>query len=414
MRNGFFATLIILGAIGGSALSDEPRSSAVAPARGTLSFDDDQMPPLAEDGVAPDGRGSGRIWGSAEFLLWWLRDGNAPALATSGVPGAPGTTIFGGGLGYNERPGARFTLGTWLNCDQTKGIEASYFFLNGGAAGFGANSTGAAGSAFLARPFFNVNSGLPDFQIIAAPGVAAGNIQTSSDSQLQGAGLNLFCNLCCRPACCPTDACDTGCSRNFGYRFDVYAGPRWLQLDEDLVISERVTNPMGTFNVVDRFETRNNFYGGQIGARAELQRGRCFVNVRGGVALGATHQEVRISGTTVITEPGAAPNVQQGGLLALPTNIGTYSRDVFSVVPEIGLNVGCQVTRRLRAFAGYSFFYWSNVVRPGDQIDLGVNPTQIPSADGPGTLVGPARPAFAFRDTDFWAHGINVGLEFRW
>jgi hypothetical protein len=122
---------------------------------------------------------------------------------------------------------------------------------------------------------------------------------------------------------------------------------------------------------------------------------------------------VRISGTTVITEPGLAPNVQ-GGLLALPTNIGTYSRDRFSVVPEIGVNVGCQVTNRLRVFAGYTFLYWSNVVRPGDQIDTTINPTQLPSAAGPGTLVGPARPAFAFHETGFWAQGINVGVQFRW
>jgi hypothetical protein len=28
--------------------------------------------------------------------------------------------------------------------------------------------------------------------------------------------------------------------------------------------------------------------------------------------------------------------------------------------------------------------------------------------------VGPARPAFGFRETDFWAHGVNFGLEFKY
>jgi len=86
------------------------------------------------------------------------------------------------------------------------------------------------------------------------------------------------------------------------------------------------------------------------------------VNVLGSVALGDTHQEVRISGTTDFADPGVAPIRQQGGLLALPTNIGTYSRDQFSVVPEIGHQRGRQVTDHVRVFAGYTLLYWSNVV----------------------------------------------------
>jgi len=121
---------------------------------------------------------------------------------------------------------------------------------------------------------------------------------------------------------------------------------------------------------------------------------------------------VTISGTTVFTSPGGAPVTQQGGLLALPTNIGTYSRDQFSVIPQIGFNVGRQLTNNFRVFVGYTFMYWSNVVRPGDQIDPVINPTQLPTAAGPGTLVGPARPAFAFHESSLWAQGVNVGMGF--
>ena len=130
--------------------------------------------------------------------------------------------------------------------------------------------------------------------------------------------------------------------------------------------------------------------------------------------LGDTHQEVRISGSTVFTNPGGAPVTQPGGLLALPTNIGNYSRDVFTVIPQININVGRQVTDRLRIFVGYNFMYWSNVVRPGDQIDPVVNPTQLPTSTGPGTLVGPARPAFAFHDTGVWLQGVSLGLGYSW
>ena len=102
------------------------------------------------------------------------------------------------------------------------------------------------------------------------------------------------------------------------------------------------------------------------------------------------------------------------GFLASGSNSGDYTRNVFAVVPEVGVNVGYQVTDHLRAFAGYTFLYWSSVVRPGDQIDLGLSGTQIPTDSRYNPTAGPARPAVLLRDTSFWAQGINVGIEFRY
>jgi hypothetical protein len=430
MRYKPLGSLIALILSANFGMSDPPRSPDYVPTYGFGAPVNTQAPPVFDKNCGPAscglnpsccfGQGGGHFWGSAEFLLWWVNGGNVPALATTGSPGslgnlgAPGTTtLFGGDVDYRQRTGARFTLGAGLSCDCSSGVELGYFFLGGPRNRFDASSSGAADSPVLSRPFFNVITGLQDVQIVAFPGIASGNIQTSSSSRLQGADLNLFCNLCCRPACCATDCCQSG---GTAYRVDIFGGPRWMQLNEDVVITEHVTDLATgtTFTIVDRFETRNNFYGGQVGARAELQRGRYFLSLMGKLALGATHQVVRISGTTVINEPGLAPNVQEGGLLALPTNMGTFSRDRFSVVPEIGVNVGYQVSEHIRIFAGYSFLYWSNVARPGDQIDVGINPTQLPTAAGPGTLVGPARPAFSFQDSGLWAHGINVGIQFQW
>ena len=146
---------------------------------------------------------------------------------------------------------------------------------------------------------------------------------------------------------------------------------------------------------------------------AEYRRGNVFVDLRGAVALGSTHEEIDIQGSTVITPPAGTPTSLPGGLLALPTNIGQFSRDRFAVVPEVGLHVGYQVTNFARAFVGYSFLYCSNVVRAGDVIDRTVNLSQIPTTMGNGTLTGPARPAVLFKDTDFWAQGVDFGLEFR-
>ena len=77
----------------------------------------------------------------------------------------------------------------------------------------------------------------------------------------------------------------------------------------------------------------------------------------------------------------------------------------------MGLNVGLQLTRHLKLYAGYSLLWVSTVARAGEQIDPVVNMTQFPIRSGNGPLVGPARPAFHFDGTDFWAQGLNFGLE---
>jgi hypothetical protein len=60
---------------------------------------------------------------------------------------------------------------------------------------------------------------------------------------------------------------------------------------------------------------------------------------------------------------------------------------------------------------GYTFLYWSQVVRPGNQIDTTVNTTQVPTHPEFGPLTGPAQPMVPFRTTDFWAQGISLGVE---
>jgi hypothetical protein len=127
------------------------------------------------------------------------------------------------------------------------------------------------------------------------------------------------------------------------------------------------------------------------------------------VALGTTHQTVDVNGFTTITPPGGPATVVPGGFLALPSNIGRFTRDPFSVIPEVGFNVGYRITNNLSAFAGYNFLYWSNVVRPGDQINLGVNSTRTPVSLLPPN--GPAAPLFSFRSSDFWAQGISFGVQ---
>ena len=53
--------------------------------------------------------------------------------------------------------------------------------------------------------------------------------------------------------------------------------------------------------------------------------------------------------------------------------------------------------------------YWSPISRPGDQIDRNISPLQFP-----GTGQTPAsKPEYVQHTCDFWAQGINLGLDYR-
>ena len=56
------------------------------------------------------------------------------------------------------------------------------------------------------------------------------------------------------------------------------------------------------------------------------------------------------------------------------------------------------------------------VVRPGEQIDTNVNTRFRPPLPGFAavTPTGPAVPAVLFRNTDYWAQGLNFGLQYRY
>jgi Putative beta barrel porin-7 (BBP7) len=349
------------------------------------------------------------MWFDAEYLYLWTKGDNLPPLVTTspagtvrsqaGVLGAPGTTVLLGGANAfdsNGTSGGRFTLGTWFNPQNTIGLQGTFFFLGERNNTFEAASNGLP---ILARPFFNVNTGMEDSELVAYPGVVAGRIGVTSTMDLRGADIDMRLNWF--KGCC--------------WKLDVLAGFRYVNLEETLSVNEFLNVPSGaSIAVADGFGTHNNFYGGDIGLDLELRRGRWTLDMLGKVALGGITSTGHISGSTAFFVPGQPVTAFPGGLLALPSNIGSYSKDQFAVSPEVDLRLKYQITPRIQAFLGYSFLYLDNVARPSGLINRAVNVTQLPSQIGPGALVGAANPVGGIRTTDFWAQGITVGLEIRW
>ena len=113
------------------------------------------------------------LWASAEYLLWWTKNGRVPPLVTaggSGVLGSPGTRVLLDSLDFDNdvRQGARFALGYHFARDPLIGIEANYFFLAERQSNVSFSSDG---DPVLAQPFTNAVSRKPDGTLVAATGV---------------------------------------------------------------------------------------------------------------------------------------------------------------------------------------------------------------------------------------------------
>jgi hypothetical protein len=305
----------------------------------------------------------------------------------------------------NVRNGFRLDAGAWLDDCHTWGIEAGFLMLESKGTGF--LSPCPNGGRPVGRPFFNALTNQPDAELVCFPGVVAGKAEVEANSSnLYGAEGLLRRALFCQQSRCQT------------YRLDAVAGYRFFRLDDGVQIGESLA-PLSPFYVPgtrialkDSFQAQNSFHGGVLGLVFEYDRGPWSVDLSARMDIGKVYRDITIAGNTRVDVPGFPPLVYQGGFMALASNIGNYHSSEWVVIPEFGFNLGYRLTSNVRLLAGYTFIYWPNVARAGEQIDTTVNTNLLPPVTTPVT--GPARPAFNLHRQDMWVQGINLGIEFRY
>jgi hypothetical protein len=394
----------------------------------------------ARDLGTTDDRRADRCWARVEYLLWWEKDGPVPGpLVTTGlvsdrtgVVGTAGVSVLFGEdeLDYRAHTGGLFALGLWFDDNATVGCEITGLLVETHTIHFEINSD-LAGNPVIARPFFNVLTGVEDAQVITAPnaffgGVDVvqdalfGGIDVFSDSRFWGGEANLLANL----------------GRDGRGSVELIGGFRYFGLDESLRISQSTTAvyaalpdplpaqfpgflggpvpPINILSIEDRVDTRNEFYGGQIGLRGTLRSGRLSTEATGKLGLGATCQEVKLRGETELTGPAGRVGFVPEGLYTVGANSGKDSRTRISVISEVGLRCGFELTDGLTLHVGGMLLYWGNIARPGDQLNRNLNPQLVPSNLAFGTVTGPAEPARRFESTSYWAGGLNLGVTLRY
>ena len=386
------------------------------------------------------------MWFGAGPLVWWIKKAPAPGpLVTTGtttgqgILGQPDTQILFGTdcFDFERFFGFQVHGGTWLNCLHNWGIEAGGFYLAQQSIDttFASDSSG---NPLLARPFNDAVTATPFRLLVASPGVAGqpalltGSVSVHADSQFWGSEVNLIRNL-------------TSCE---DWHFDMLFGFRYLDLAENLrVVSASqsmvpgllsfnaptpqnplATIPLSSLTVADRFFTRNQFYGGQIGGRFERWSGPFFLSLLGKVALGPNHESIKTFGFSQGQAVNGGVATQTGGLLAvgnviLPPqfvtpgraailgNIGRTTTNWFVVVPEVGVQAGVQMTEAIRVSLGYNFLFINSVARPGSQVNPTINRALVPSDPVFGSASGPNQPAVSSKQETFFAHGALLNLE---
>jgi hypothetical protein len=368
----------------------------------------------------------GCFWLQGEYLLWFINKSpsNTPLVTSSTTPdinlsngtlGQPGTTVLfsDDNISHHGFSGFRVRGGTAADC--TIPMECSFFWIEQGNTQFSASSD-PTGTPVLGRPAFAAQNAVSAETVYLSsfPGLAVGNITVASSTRLFGGDASVVQRVWTGPH----------------LRLDLSGGFSYLELHDDLTITSSNTpistdftafyanSPFsvgGTTIVTDQFNTRNRFYGGQIGARAVFDFSQTFtslfVELRGKLNIGATEGTAHVNGFSTLLQPGAGPTILQGGILAVPSNIGRFSEQRFAVIPEGSISIGHDITSWLRVSVGYDFLYWSRVTRPTNLLNRSVDTQQVVTDGNYNPSGASNQPPFVFHDRSFWAQGVSFGLS---
>jgi hypothetical protein len=377
-----------------------------------------------------------RWYSKVDYLHWWMKadhldqtlvttTNNANPATRFGAIGQTGTAVIAGDGYANAGPmdGVRWTFG--VNPDCFVPLEVTGFYVHTSSSTFvGSNS---AGRPLLARAIFSLDPAVLQESVYLSsfPLLASGTVGITTTTALYGAEVNGYvCHLC-------------GSPDQHGFILDLTVGARYAALNEDLDILNSIRSqspllavsflgsPFGTgftTAVQDLVRTRNQFYGGQVGART------CFpicnwlnLEMKADVGVGVNQQILSVMGATTLYSPTAtapfltpAPVVAGGGIQAVASNSGRFTRERVSTISDLGVSLNVPVLDWLSLSFGYDLFVWTQVARPGAQLSRYIDTRQVPSDSNFTPGVAATQPGPMFNETSFYAQGLTISLAIQY
>lgn len=335
---------------------------AILTAGASLALGQDAANPAAAALRAPADAGCGDCrsatrcrpdgWLGVDYLMLFPSRMHVPPVLDTG--GLNPVILAGNSPDLGVSHGVRLDAGIWL-CDGQIGMQTIAF----GAFRSYVTASAAEGVIRLDPPF--AGFGVADFSYTSWHQVAGGEGNTLYRVGDGATGLYLL------------------------------AGTRFLKLEEDITIAYSGAQAS---RFLDQFHTRDQFFGGQIGALWSRTWDRFDVDVTAKVAIGVTYNELYILGSNTA---GLTFQVLTGA-----SNIGYYESNYLGLIPEVSARLRYRVTERLTANVGYMGLMSINAWRPGDQISL-LN-------DGGVTQPRVAPPV---RST-YFLHGLTAGFTLRY
>jgi hypothetical protein len=362
----------------------------------------------------------------------------SPADAIPGAIGQPGTQVVFGNKHYNfhRTAGVKASIGSYIGPDKNVSVDIDGFWIFSRTRHFSI-SANPGEAPLIARPYYDVRRASERARIVSSNSVATGFFSGSSSAliktQFWGGELNIGyhpcsqqavgCHTCGEIAARQKQPCDKNMTGG------LFVGFRYLRLFEKLKIKD-VMDPFGTpsglsFNGSthpvtlpdslkdeDQFRTNNDFFGGQIGIKGDYAF-NCWMSLGfyGKAAFGVTEQKYKSEGWTTWESSVFGDQYAVGGVLVQPNNMVHEKKWKYAWVPEAGVNFSIEPFSHLRFLVGYSFLWWSKIVRPGEQINNEVNSGQIP---GNAAFYTPAvqKPNNHLKETSFWLQAVNFGVSF--
>jgi hypothetical protein len=368
------------------------------------------MPNSCESGCGPvtSCSAGATTWFESETLLWWGKGiAGTPEIVGGNTPSALPTNVHAGGtnlIGNELRLGYRFTLGSWLDCDQNYGLMGRVFGLfgddNSTTYTNGGNSTGVR--FFDTSPSVNnlntylVNLSIPG--VGPGTGTNSGTITVGQEVDLVAGDVSLRVRLL-----------GDGLSRG-----DFIGGYSFLRLDSSYQLSTVLTDGINNLTqdgtvirTTDIFGTKNEFHGGHVGFINEVASGRFSLNLLGKVAMGNMRSTSSVSGLFSEDPPIGATVTASRGIFAQSTNAGLITRDRFTFIPEAGAKLKYQLGQG-QFGVGYTLLVLPSVVMAGNQIDTNV------SSDNFATVPfdPPRTPVSRFALDSYFLHGLDLGYTF--